>query len=434
MSSVHNRQGWHQRIKHRISSILHTVRPPRPSRSAGHTDDERRVGTSSAPHLRVGDRKKRPANKVQRVKGQSDRHPPEHSEKASEKAAEKTTSRPKRRPMTARNESAPISPVTARSKSIDRHMFSDIARTPGSSSSTRYRTSENLLVHTNDGYDASPESYSPTSTRVAEDHHMYSKPQGDERPRNRFSYLSLRHWRQNRPAPGASTSTLASSIYPYTPDPASPPRTSDEAPSIGGRFSPVVFARRASSWGEPGDYEDVLSLNSGGEEDPLERDAVMLGAGGISNDPAYGNVIPIGYSTAAAAAAGAAVPLVLRQPQPERLLIGTPVPTTSDSVVYDPSLTRQARDRAQTTSPSPLAHNIVYDGQYDDDSDDDSLSYGEVVDRSQYHGGGYADVGASSSSIDEEADEDSDESIPLEVRRRRPSVAVTAASPPPPSP
>ncbi|KAF7981337.1 hypothetical protein HWV62_34297, partial [Athelia sp. TMB] len=450
MTNVTSRKGWHQRIKHRISSILHNVRPARPSRSADHTDDEAKVGTSSAPALRAGSRKKRvtggekaPEQKSHRVRTKS-----KSERQLNNFETEKGGRSSKRRPATSRNESAPISPVNPRSKSIDRHMFSQLASNAGTSTSTRYRASETLAGQgpRDDGYDASPESYSPISARANEDrdHHMYSKHHSDERPRNRFSYLSLKHWRSQRnpshesTPPGASTSTLASSIEPSTPVEVDQhhPRESEDARSVtADRFSPVVFARRASSWGEPGDYEDVLSLNSGGEEDPLDRDAVMLGAGGISNEPVYGHTAPVGFTTAAAAAA-ASLPLPLRQPQPQRLLIGTQIASTPDPALRDTSAARHTQGvRSQAASPSPLAHIVYGSGQFDDDdSDEDSLGYGNVVNDSQYSGG-YTDIPPSSSSIEEEDDDDDDseESIPIEIRRRRPSVAVTAASLSPPS-
>lgn len=455
-----SRDGWHKRIKHRISSILHrqNVRPPRTSHSAGNSDDDNKVGSISAPApSRSVEKKNRPAGgekKEPRQKGQRPRAKSKAERQidalGTDTVKEKRSSR--QRPSTSRHESAPISPMAPRSKSIDRHLWAELTSSAGassSSSSTHHRHSSRLVPGHghgysggNDSYDASPESHSPTSGRVIEggDYHMYSKQRPDEIPRSRFSYLSLKHWRSQRNAshestathgPGASTSTLASSIEPHTP---SSPRVSADSPSVMGRFSPVVFARRASSWGEAADYEDVLSLNSGGEEDPLDREAVMLGAGGISNDPVYGYTAPIGFTSAAAAAASA-VPLPLRQPQPERLLIGTSVPSTPDPAMHDPATLRLVQGaRSQATSPSPLANTAYGSTQYDDDDsddDDDGQSYGNIVPGTQYRGG-YPDMPPSSSSIGDEDDDDSDESIPIEIRRRRPSVAVTAASPSPP--
>jgi len=137
-----------------------------------------------------------------------------------------------------------------------------------------------------------------------------------------------------------------------------------------------------------------------------------------------------------AAEAASADSLRLRQPQLEGLIIRS----ANNSPMHDTSLSRQSQIRSQTASP--LAQVMYGSGldirnmPYDGGSDDDSLSYGEVIEDGRYQGA-YPDVESIRSSQvfeDDDDEEDSDEEIvPIEVKRRRPSVAITVASPTPPS-
>ena len=103
MSSVNRREGWHQRIKRRISTLLHTVRPHPSSRSVGQVENDK-YGSGSAPHLeghyqkpnveRRGSESRRKGKKV------------DHKEKGKGvDPQEKGKGRAKNRPKAARHES-----------------------------------------------------------------------------------------------------------------------------------------------------------------------------------------------------------------------------------------------------------------------------------------------------------------------------------------
>lgn len=447
MSSLKYRHGWPKRVKQRLSTLLHNVRAHRSSRSVGHRA-ESQFGTSSAPHLHFGSHQKPRTKRPAPEPGDKGRGVDHHGTKEKGKGVdprEKGKYRSKGRPNTAKHESTPnITTASSRSKSIDRWSSSRENSTlaVAGSSGRSHRRSESRLAHGDSDVDAS----SPTSSRG--DDHAYSRRSGDERPRNRFSLASLKHWRPHRHSShgstplAASTSTL-SYMEPITPPPKSAaPSTENQARSdvilgyFGDRNSPLIFARRASSWGEASDYfEDVLSLNSGDEF--LEEDAIMMGAGGVSNEPPYGSVTPVGFTTAAEAASAVSLPT-----RPPQLFIGSPPRISYDSPMHENSFSRQSQVRSQTTSP--LAQAVVYGSDldvrnmpYDGGSDDDSLSYGDVIEDGPYQGCAYPEIDSTSSSQayeeeEQEDDEDSDEeNFPIEVKRRRPSVTfATVPSPP----
>ena len=407
MSSVHFRQGWHQRIKHRISSILHTVRPHRSSRSVGQTSDDR-YGPASAPHL-PGDRE-RPDTKRHGAEPHKTAKGVSHKDKGKGiDPLEKGKDRTKNRPKSARNESG----STAASTSAGRSR----------------RGSETLAVPESWEYVShSPETSSPTSVRTGDDHPFGTKRQGYDRPRSRFSVRSFRErWRPHKtPSHGStppepSTSALSSGAESYPQKFGREGQRSTEA-IYPPRYSPVRFARRASSWAD-GEYEDVLSLNSGGDDEGPARDTVMFGAGGVVNGPTYGTSTQVGLTRAAAATSD--ITSTRRQATPP------------DAGMYDTIFDRQAQIRSQNASPSPLAvtayrRNVDLEQTCDEVSDDDSLSYGEIVRSDQYQNPLYPHALSTSSSqiSEDDTEEDSEEEYrPMEIRRRRPSVAVTPAPP-----
>lgn len=433
MSSLKYRHGWPKRVKQRLSSLIHNVRGHRPSRSVGPRE-EPRFGTSSAPHVNFGTHQNTRTKKPAPESGGKGRGVDRQEIKEKGKGVdprEKGKHRSNGRPNTAKHESTPnVTTSSSRSKSIDRWPSSQENNALVVTSPSRpYRGSESRLAPADSDVEAS----SPTSSRAG-DEHAYSRRPSDERPRNRFSLASLKHWRPHKShgtTPLAtSTSTLSSNMDPITPPKSAAPSTEDQARSdvilgfFGDRDSPLVFARRASSWGEASDYfEDVLSLNSGDEF--LEEDAIMMGAGGVSNDPPYGPVTPVGFTSAAQAASGDSL-----STRPHQLFIGSSAWNTRDSAIHE-HISRQVRSQAA----SPLGHDVVYGADldvrnipYDGGSDDDSLSYGDVIEDGHYQGGAYPDV---EQAYEEDDDESDDEIFPIEVKRRRPSVTLAAASPRP---
>ena len=188
-------------------------------------------------------------------------------------------------------------------------------------------------------------------------------------------------------------------------------------------------ARRASSWGEPVNYvEDVTSVNSG-EQDGIDDDAMFLGAGGVEPTTLVSN-LPLGLNQATEAINHAST--VLRHPQPERLHHGPSIHICCDVPPHDSALNRH--HHSTTTSPSPL-HHVAYESDLNhtseeeyEDFDSDSSFFRDTRSREHEREAFRANV----SQMYEEDAEESDEEVPIEVKRRRPSVSVTAASPPPP--
>jgi len=266
LSDVHFRHGWHQRWIHRISTILHTVRQHRSTRSFGQTSDEK-FGSDSAPHV-WGDRHKQDKHhgSAKRKKGKK------ADQKGKGKAVvtpDKGKRRAKPRPKTARNESG---------------------STVASSSAGKVRRgSDSLVVPERERLENashSPEMGSPTSSRIGDDSSTNRKQRSD-RTLGRFILPLAELWSTQKPSshestpPNASTSTLASSVESYSYRQRYASARSTETVDDTGRFSPVVFAPRAASVPDISDMEDVLGINSGRDCD-LDRDAIMLGAGGVA--------------------------------------------------------------------------------------------------------------------------------------------------------
>lgn len=418
MSSVHFRWNWGMRLTRQISSLLRTVRP----QSSPRSGREREIGVTSAPQLSGRRRKHKSKESV--------------SASAQEHRSGSRTRRDKgkaRADAPKRPSSAP-KPTAGRSKSIERWPMSrekasaNASTIEGKTPKVR-RGSETLLAPARVFHDGS----SPASSR-------------SEIRRSRFpvNISSIWHWRPNKYSPGPSpveVSPSASSILPneYSPSSLSPTdvpsldpfgRRSEEAlrHHRSGRSSssgPLTAARRASSWGEnPGDFVEVTSLNS--DEHDVDDQAMILGAGGVSNDPILIRTPSVGFGSAAEAVSSGStsnVPLALRQPQPERFFLGHSIPPTPDPAMHDTSYIRIGQSRAINASPlTQVAYDSAIDNsreqrttdEFDDFSSfDDSLE--EVCEEPQ----------------DEDDDDDSDSDevvIPLEVRRRGP------ASPPPRSP
>ncbi|KAF9232951.1 kinase-like domain-containing protein [Melanogaster broomeanus] len=196
----------------------------------------------------------------------------------------------------------------------------------------------------------------------------------------------------------------------------------------------LTAARRASSWGDPVNYvEDVTSLNSG---EALDDDVMLLGAGGISNEPTtFVSNLPWGLNHATEAINHS--PPVLRHPQPERLHIVSSVHSPSDTS-HDSAHNRHLR--STTASPSPLHHVTsesdlieTSDDEYDDDLESDSSFFRDThrqrqpqafpPSTSQLYDDDEEDEG------DEEDEDTDEETVPIEFKRRRPSVSTTAVSP-----
>ena len=421
LSSLKYRNAFYKKISHRLSSMFHRPsRRSRSSRSANHSEDEDKVGTISVPNVRLGQsrapRKKEKGKNVDpREKGKS---PVESREKHKE-----------RRPKTARTDPAPAVSTSHRSKSIDSRWHHALSRESlgaiglGGSGRKSRRGSQTLITVESGSSAQTPETSSPTSVRSEQKHSWKDWVPGKSRSR------------ASTPLPSSSTiSEIAipphSNIDPFIKFVRS--RKSDEVrASIGGAESPLIFARRASSWGEASDYfEEAMSLS--GDEGPVSDDVWLLGAGGVADEPPF-----TAQSTVGLAAAASAVPLPLRQPAPEHLLINDATPTAPDPAMHDTSYARHSQMRPQATSPSPLAK-LTYSDDSDTDappdaSDDESMGYGDIITGGRYHGSAYPDnASASPEAYDEE--ESDEDNIPIEVKRRRPSVAVTSASPSPPRP
>lgn len=423
LSSLKYRNAFYKKISHRLSSMFNRPsRSSRSSRSAGHSDDEDKVGTTSVPNMRLS-QSRTPRNKEKgknvdpREKGKS---PVEPREKRKE-----------RRPKTARNESAPTISTSHRSKSIDSRWHHALSRESlgaiglGGSGRKSRRGSQTLIMTETGSSVQTPETSSPTSIRSEQQKHSW-KGWVPGKSRSRAS------------TPLPSSSTISETAIPVhsNADPFTKfvrNRKSDEfRASIGGAESPLIFAQRASSWGEASDYfEEAMSLS--GDEGPVSDDVWLFGAGGVADEPPFG-----AQSTVGLAAAASAVPLPLRQPAPEHLLINNATPTSPDPAMHDTGYARHTQMRSQTTSPSPLAK-LTYSDDSDTDappdaSDDESMGYGDIITGGRYHGSAYPDsVSVSSQAYDDDEESDED-NIPIEVKRRRPSVAVTSASPSPPRP
>lgn len=416
-------------------------RPSRPSRSADHSGDEGKVGTNSAPHIDSRVMRNGKQKSKTREAGKTDFQEKGKAIDLREKGKKKGG-----RPKTARNESAPNVTTNTRSKSTDR--WPAIARENisalalrGSGRKSR-RGSETLLSPADSStVSHSPEAESPSSSRAGDSGWGHSRLSLSQMKNWRPSFKSYSHGSTPSSATGQSPTAGPSSGV--------KDRKSDEIRNFfAGPESPLIFARRASSWGEASDYdyvEEALSmsedevfvdrdLDPGPNQNPTEateRAKARWVTGGVSDDPPFG---PTPISLAIAAQAASAVPLPLRQPQPERLLLSNPTPTEPDPAMQDSHFVRQSQARSQATSPSPLAQ-MTYGSDIDgpfDDSDDESL-YGDLIEDGHYHGGAYPDnVSVGSGQIYEEDEESDEDSIPIEVKRRRPSVAITSASPTPP--
>lgn len=418
LSSLKYRNAFYKKISHRLSSMFHRPsRSSRSSRSANHSDDEDKVGTISISSMRLGhSRTSRNKEKGKNVDPREKGKPP----------VESREKRKERRPKTARTDPTPAVSTSHRSKSIDSRWHHALSRESlgaiglGGSGRKSRRGSQTLITVESGSSPQSPEASSPTSIRSEHKHSWKDWVPGKGRSRTSTPLPSSSTISETAVAPRSNTAPSIKLVR---------SRKSDEIrASIGGAESPLVFARRASSWGEASDYiEEALSLS--GDEGPVSDDVWLFGAGGVADEPPF-----TAQSTVGLAAAASAVPLPLRQPAPERLLINDTTPTAPDPAMHDKSYSRHSQMRSQT-SPSPLTKLTYSDGSDTDAppdaSDDESMGYGDIITGGRYHGSAYPDNVSVSSQAYEEEESDED-SIPIEVKRRRPSVAVTSASPSPP--
>ncbi|KAH7906542.1 hypothetical protein BJ138DRAFT_1162375 [Hygrophoropsis aurantiaca] len=441
MTTVRFSWGWHKRLTNRISSLLRNVRPQRINASRY---DEDTFGVHSTPS----------ATLVERHKSANARMA------TSSESRSKGKRRAAIRPTVLRNETSSSNVSKRRSKSIERWARSTSKNAAHDLNAARLlaerRGSETLLLPESQAGPSQP--HSRPSSRGRE---TPTLPGGQHH--NRFSFSSMKYWRPHSHKPPASQAsspldTSSATSYSHGIEKKTgisaeiTVRRSDEVLRHHGREphhnthdddGMLTAARRASSWGEPIHYvEDVTSLNSG-EHDLLDDDAMFIGAGGICNDPStLVSNLPLGLTNHAPEVINNLSHSV-RHPQPERLLIGASIPS-----VLDPSTSDHRQLRSATTSPSPLAQ-VVYGSQmahsddddddgdggeeYDDDEDDD------LDDDSSFFRDTHAERQAESEAFraglsqmyHNLEDEDSEEEVPIEVKRRRPSVSVTAASPPP---
>ena len=413
MSSVHTRRGWHQRIKHQLSSILHNVRPHRSSRSMGQAEVEK-FGSDSAPHLEGGRSKPR----TKRLESESHK-----------KGKKGTKANPKDKGKGV----DPREKGKGRAKDISKATRNELGNTIASTSTGQSRRGSGtlLLPDGSERVSHSPRTSSPTSSRTGDDHPFSSRWQGTDSARKVFSVRSLTgRWRPHKSTsyestpPEASTSTISSSVESYIHDVSS--GNAQEHLSDTGRMTPVNPPQRSASWGGSGvhhTYIESLSIGSGGDEEPIGKDVIMHGAGGVAAQPSQGMSTPVGYTipTPATSAVSSA-----RHAPPDHLLLNSSIQPTPDPLFQDRNFARQVQAISQTSSP--LAH-MTYDSDVDltpsssDGSDEDSL--GDVVE-GRYQDGSYpGSPSRESGHIYEEGEDDSDEeNVPLEVKRRRPSVTA----------
>ena len=433
--------GWHKRLTNRISSLFRTVRTPRSSRRNGRNDDDDddTTGVHSLPAIVAVDRHK---SATARLPG------PKICEKTKQRTA---------RSVTLRNDDSTSNMDRKREKSIERWARSAANASSQDSDSNSVRLaagscgSETLIpsgeIHPHSIVNSSRSTGSPTRPPSRGKDGSSTPLPEDGRPRHRFSLSSV--WRPHSShktvSQASSPQDSSSGVSIYQENALKPgpsidimARRSDEVLRYHGKeFSRSVHhnngvlsaARRASSWGEPVNYvEDVTSVNSG-EQDGIDDDAMFLGAGGVEPTTLVSN-LPLGLNQATEAINHAST--VLRHPQPERLHHGPSIHICCDVPPHDSALNRH--HHSTTTSPSPL-HHVAYESDLNhtseeeyEDFDSDSSFFRDTRSREHEREAFRANV----SQMYEEDAEESDEEVPIEVKRRRPSVSVTAASPPPP--
>lgn len=288
MSAVHFRWQWGQ-ITRRISSLLRTVRPQRSRDRMPDSDDARGV-SSSEPHPRIGRPKSGAVSPTQEPHAASLPGGVYRGDKGKWRAEPR----------------GPVS-KSSRSKSIERwpadkgHSSSTSAVSAPHAIPKARRGSETILVH------------------QTQDESSQLDPTGSDRPRTRFAFFSMSHWRPNKypsQGPSPSQTTAASSVDANLQAQALGPmshvnratRRSEEAfrhyRSGGGGTShdgPLTAARRASSWGQgdqPAEFAEVASMKSVGRI--LNDHDMNVGAGGVSN----GRALRIRTSSGAGSSAG----------------------------------------------------------------------------------------------------------------------------------
>lgn len=436
---------WFERS---IGTLVKSVRS-RNTRQTKEDKQEASMAIQSAPNLRINRRKS--ASAGERIRTETRRRPNNRRSNSTKSSAPPNavagpSSQPKPAPRRGSithllpsphpsNSSASATPTPSRST------------TPNSYDYTRANGYHDTALHHNSPYKNDRNRFKPPSQTTG---------QQNLRPRNRFSFQSLKSLKNWLPTgrSSASSTNSPSPIEPSTPSSMSfipqylgsasfPARsvpdvlktaTDDGFPILRGRescrnlrgSSRLTSGLRASSWGDFVDYprqsEDVMSIHSA--EDDLDDGARRFGAGGVG----YGPALPVNgglmathssiasdrtssggdlhaASISSGAATVSAIPLTIRE--------------TEDPPSHQDPAGAHGRQilhpRVHTTSPLNQAESYTYD------SDDSSV----------FNRGYCGDAQPSTTRIyDEDGSDESDVSDPIEVRRRRASVAASAASPP----
>jgi serine/threonine protein kinase len=355
------------------------------------------------------------------------------------------------RPIVTRTETTPT--ITGRrSHSIERP-----AANPGKLSAPPVKTrrgSETLLSppRVGDIRRASPPPSAWVSTSPTNSISGEVQPK-DDRPRNRLSIQNWNPWRSKKHTQGPGPHEASTSSSPSVSGTTSPHQAyaaPADSSAASARSTPTMIARRseeafprhhlsrgpsalgprqfgigggqlsaemrASSWGEPADYEhqeDVMSVHSD-EKWEEDENVYMYGAGGVATDNSPVMLTPGPSPTLGPVSA---IPATLLQ------RVADDVPTQPDPGA---SHETHGHGHIRRITTSPLAK-ITYStsGESGDDYTDEDSSFGREEQDEEP-----SQLPASSSSMYAEDDEDSedDDAPPVEFKRRRPSMA---SSPPP---
>ena len=429
MSTLHFKWGWGRRLAGHVSSLLRTVRPR--SSLPGPVQ-----GPSARPEKGEDRTKNRPIRTGQLSRAKSVGASSRDKSALGPGSRMESISRREKGKRRADMASAP-GVLSGRSKSIERWPMpidigppSDRMTTPGRK---LRRGSETHPVSPGPfQFGSAPQSSSPI--------HI----QGDERLRNKFTLSSIWKWRPRYSPHATSPVDSPVSSWPSNTNGYMPPslrngvQTATSADPFSRRSeealrhnrtvqSPVLTgsltaARRASSWGEnPTDYmaADVASLNS--DELDLDEQAMILGAGGVSDERTIltwnaQGVSVVDHPGPSSSSASA------RQPQTPRTF-GYASPPLLDAQSRCPGLSRYRNASPLTqvayeSAPSSQVYHIDVDVDVDVDDDDDD-------DAHDVYSSSLEDFDELDDSDGEDEDEDA---VPLEVRRR------PLVSPPPPHP
>lgn len=444
---------WFERS---IGTLVKSVRS-RNTRQTKEDKQEASLAVQSAPNLRINRRKSTSA--VERIRTDNKRRP--NARRSNSTKANGHTnavagpSSPRSKPNLRRGSITHLRPSPPIPSAPAPSFTTSASPTPTPSRST---TPNSYDPRTNGYHDTLHHNSPYKNDRNRSKAPIQTTGQQYQRPRNRFSFQSLKNWRPKGWSSASSTNS-PSPIEPSTPasipfitqylgvlnsNPAqSVPNvlktaTEDGFPVLRGREScrnlkgsgRLTSGLRASSWGDFADYprqsEDVTSIYSGDRTDDfddLDDNARRFGAGGVGYGPAVppppngglmnthssmatdrtssGGDLP-STSPSIGAAMASAVPMSVRD--------------TEDPPSHPDPAGAHGRQtlhpRVHTASPLNQTENYTYDS---DESSIFNLGYcGDPLP-------------STTRMYDEDGSDESDVSNPIEVRRRRPSVA----SPPP---